>query len=48
MGCGCRGSSSTGEWVYVDQNGVETVKASEVEAKAMMIRNGGQGTVRAK
>jgi hypothetical protein len=45
MGCPCNDNRPK-QFVYVDEKGQETVKSTEVEARAMQIRNGNKGTVR--
>lgn len=42
MGCGCGGSKATGgTFVHIAPDGKETVKRTEVEVRAMVIRYGG-------
>lgn len=41
MGCGCGKSTQPMAFVHVDDNGTETPKANEVQARAAVIRFGG-------
>lgn len=45
MGCNC--GKGTTQWTYVAPDGKQTVFRTEVEARAMKIRNGNTGEVRA-
>lgn len=44
MGCPCQATKAK-QYKYVDENGQETIKATEVEATVLKIRNDNKGKV---
>jgi hypothetical protein len=41
MGCGCNKGAAASGYVHVAPDGTKTEKRTEIEAKAMVIRQGG-------
>lgn len=41
MGCGCQGKAGVNGYVHTAPDGTKTEKRTEIEAKALVIRQGG-------